>query len=147
MAIDEERLYFVGDVVCAPAIHDGRFGQWHPCHAPQDHAERVRRGRPVYRPLDSIRADLNLDAGGARVQPTRQVASRPTRDHGANLLALDRKLRHLDHVAVDEVLKSGVRDEQLGSAVQLVRQATIAELYLAIYAAVPTTKTAEAIAV
>ena len=90
----------------------------------------------VHPSLDSVRPDLDLNAGCLGVQPTCRVASRPAHDHRAELVARDRELGHRDHVAVGKALESGVSDEQLRSPIELVGHPTLAELDLAVHAAV-----------
>ncbi len=85
---------------------------------------------------DPIRPDLDLDAGRPGAEPTREIASRPARDNRAELLALYRELGHRNHVAIGQALETDVSDEQFGDATKLVGQATLAELDLAIHAAV-----------
>jgi hypothetical protein len=90
----------------------------------------------VHPSLDLVRPDLDLNAGCLGVQPTCRVASRPAHDHRAELVARDRELGHRDHVAVGKALESGVSDEQLRSPIELVGHPTLAELDLAVHAAV-----------
>jgi len=117
VAIDEERLYLLVDVVCATLIGHGRLGQRHPRRVSQDRSDRVGRWRAVHPSHDPVRPDLDLDAGRSSAQPTRRVASRPVRDHRAKLIKRNRKLGHRDHVAIGKVLESDVSDDQLGGTI------------------------------
>jgi hypothetical protein len=136
VAIDEERLYFLANVICAPAIPDAHLGQWYPRPAPQDRGNRVEPRRAMHPSNDPIRPDLHLDAGCLGVQPTCHVASRPGCDHRTELVERDFELGHRDHLAVAKVLESSVSEVQLRGAIELVRQASLAELDLAVHAPV-----------
>ena len=85
---------------------------------------------------DKIRPDLGLHESRLCVQPTCRFASRTARDHRAEFVARDRKLGHRDHAAVRKAFQSGVSNKQLRGVIEMVGQATLAHLDLAVHATV-----------
>ena len=136
VAIDEERRHFLADVVFATAIHHGRFGQRHPCDVALVPAERFRRRRAVHPAHYPVWSDLDLGTGCPGVEPTGRVASRPARDHGAELIAPDREFGHRDYMAVGKTLESGISNNQLRDPIELVGHSTLAPLNLTVDTAV-----------
>jgi hypothetical protein len=136
VAIDKERRHFFADVASATPIHHRCLGEWHPRLAPQRNAEWFGGRRAVRPSDDKVRPDFNLYESCPGVQPTCYVASGSAHDYRAELVARDRKLGHGDHAAVRYAFESGVSNNQLRGAIQLVGPATLAHLDLAVYAAV-----------
>ena len=85
---------------------------------------------------DKIRPDLGLHESRLCVQPTCRFASRTARDHRAELVARDREFGHRDHATVRKAFQSGVSNKQLRGVIEMVGQATLAHLDLAVHAAV-----------
>ena len=136
VAIDKECRHLVADVACATAVLHGRLGQWHPRHLPQEDGERFGRRRAVHPSFNQVRPDLDLDVGCPGVEPTCHIAPWPAHDHRAELVARDRDFGHIDQLAVVKALESSVADEQIRGPVELVGQPTLADLDLAVDAAV-----------
>jgi hypothetical protein len=136
VAIDKKCRHLLADVACATAVLHGRLGQWHPRQLPQEDGERFGRRRAVHPSFNQVRPDLDLDVGRPRVEPTCHVAPWPAHDHRAELVARYRDFGHIDQLAVVKALESSVADEQLRGPVELVGQPTLADLDLAVDAAV-----------
>ena len=94
-------------------IGDGDIGERNPRRTAQDPPERIGRWGTVDCPHDVTRTEINDHLGGTGAQSAGCVATGPAGDDGTELVAGDRELGGLHHVAVGQTLQTRVAKAEL----------------------------------